>query len=66
MVELTIAEATQLLEPPIGERQLAEIIRALRIKPAGKRRTGHVGRPADTYDWTTITELHNDIARWLS
>ena len=61
---LTITEACTILQPPIGERALRDVLRALRVKPAGVRRhTG--GRPAATYDIAEICKVHAAISPWL-
>ena len=67
MAELafTIPEAVTMLNPAISEEQLREIIRALRWEPAGRKYTGHAGRPTLTYEWTQITRLHAAISPWL-
>jgi hypothetical protein len=62
---VTVAEAVTLLRPPIGERALRDILRALAITPCGRRRAGNTGRPADLYDWADLTRLHAAIRPWL-
>lgn len=65
-VALTLAEACAVLDPPIGERALYDIVHALpRIRPCGRRWTGGMGRPADLYDWGELTRLHAAVAPWL-
>ena len=66
-VALTIPEAAAsgLLVPPLSEHQLRVIIRALRIPPAGVRRTGCTGHPQHTYDWAELARLHSAISPWL-
>lgn len=64
-VALTIAEATAILNPPVTERQLRAIIRALHIPPAGTRRNGHIGHPQHTYDAGEILRLHAALTPWL-
>src|SRR5260221_14336339 len=64
-VAVTVAEAIPLLRPPIGERALRDILRALTIPPCGRSWTGTTGRPADLYDWGEITRLHGALAPWL-
>ena len=63
---LTIPEAVTLLSPPIGERALRDIVRALAIPPCGQRRNGRPGKPTDLYDWATIVKLHGALAPWLA
>ena len=62
---LTLAEAAQILNPPMTERQLRQIITALGWQPAGNRPNGKRGRPAATYPWTDITQLHAALVPWL-
>jgi len=64
-VAVTVAEAVTLLNPPIGERELRDILRALHIPSAGRRWTGNSGRPASLYHWDQITRVHAAIAPWL-
>ncbi len=64
-VGLTLAEAAQLLDPPMTERQLRTIIRALGIPPAGTRPSGHPGRPILTYRWSELAGLHRALVPWL-
>ncbi len=65
-VALTLGEAVTLLKPEIGERALYDIVHALpRIRPCGRRWTGGMGRPADLYDWSELTRLHEAITPWL-
>lgn len=62
---LTLAEASQVLEPPIAEPQLREIVHALRWKPSGHRQTGRAGHPHATYPAEAIMRLHRAIVPWL-
>lgn len=64
-VALTPGEAAMLLNPPLTAAQLREIIRALRWEPAGRKYTGHAGRPEYTYDWEQIARLHEALLPWL-
>jgi hypothetical protein len=61
---LTLAEAAAWLDPPVTQDQLAEIVHALRIRPAGKRPSGR-GRPARAYDAGELMLLHTAIRPWL-
>jgi hypothetical protein len=61
-VALTLAEASQVLDPPMSEHQLRAIVTALRWEPAGYRHTGRAGRPAPAYDATRLLELHAALA----
>lgn len=54
-----------MLTPAISEDQLREIIHALRWQPAGRKYTGHAGRPTLTYEWQEITKLHEALLPWL-
>lgn len=54
----TLAEAVPLLNPPITETQLRQIIHALHWQPTGRRYTGRSGRPADTYSADRLFKLH--------
>jgi hypothetical protein len=57
-VALTLAEASQVLDPPMTAAQLRTIVRALGWQPAGYRYTGRSGHPAATYSATRLLELH--------
>jgi hypothetical protein len=61
---LTLAEAAAWLDPPVTQDQLAELVHALRIQPAGKRPQRR-GRPAHAYDAGELMELHSRIRPWL-
>lgn len=62
---LTLAEASEVLDPPIGEKQLREIVHALRWKPAGHRHDGRKGHPKATYPAEAIMKLHRALVPWL-
>lgn len=62
---LTVDEAVAWLDPPMTRRQLADILQALKIPPAAKRR-GPRGRPAHAYDAAEVFRLHAAIAPWLA
>ena len=64
-VQLTLAEACDVLRPEISEKQLRRIIQALRWQPAGTRPNGHPGRPQAVYDYDQITKLHAALTPWL-
>lgn len=66
MVALTLAEAATLLDPPMTEQQLRQIVTALRIPAAGKRDTGRAGRPAPTYDAAALMKLHCALVPFLT
>lgn len=63
-LQFTIAEAASLM-PPLTERQLATIIRALGWKPAGRKHTGRAGHPAHTYDAGEMFRLHNALLPFI-
>jgi len=65
-VQLTLAEASNVLCPYIGEDHPHAIIKALHIEPAGTRRLGKRGRPHDTYDYPTLLRLHAAISQFLT
>jgi hypothetical protein len=57
-VTLTLAEAAQVLDPPLSERQLRDIVRALCWEPDTVRRTGRPGKPVAAYDAARLMKLH--------
>lgn len=57
-VAFTLAEAAEVLDPPMSERQLRMLVKALGWKPAGSRFTGRSGHPYRTYDMARIQRLH--------
>ncbi len=57
-ITFTIAEAVTILNPPMTERQLRQIIGALGWKPAGYRHDGRPGHPHPVYDSARIMGLH--------
>ena len=61
MIQLTLAEAAEVLEPSMSEDQLRQIITALRWQPDGVRYTGRAGRPVATYDATRLFKLHTAL-----
>lgn len=65
-VAVTLAEACALLNPPVTERQLRQIIAALGWRPCGARHDGHPGRPHAVYNWAEITRLHSALLPWLT
>jgi hypothetical protein len=64
-VAFTLAEACEILDPPMTEQQLRLIITALALTPAGNRYTGKAGRPHPTYDAATILRIHAALLPWL-
>lgn len=65
-VTLTLAEATEILDPPLPVRQLRSIVRALGWQPAGYRHTGRAGRPAPAYSAERIMALHAALLPFTS
>lgn len=65
-VTLTLAEAAQVLDPPMTERQLRMIVNALELPAAGRRRRAHTGRPLDTYDVAELMRIHAALTPWLT
>jgi len=64
-VTLTIAEACEVLDPPIGERQLRTIIQALAWTPDGWRRPHGRGHPTALYHAHRLFTLHHALTPWL-
>jgi hypothetical protein len=64
-VAFTLAEAATILDPPMTEQQLREIVHALRWKPDGWRRTGRRGHPFPTYDAQQLLRLHAAVVPFL-
>lgn len=64
-VTLTLSEAAAILDPPVSEQQLRQIITALRWKPAGWRHRSGRGHPWPEYDATRIIRLHAALLPFL-
>ena len=64
-VALTLAEAAKVLNPPLTERQLRQIITALGMQPSGARHDGRPGHPRATYNASEILRLHAAVAPFL-
>jgi hypothetical protein len=62
---LTLAEAAQVLDPPITERDLRAIVAALHWEPAEVRRNGHSGRPPAAYNATRLMRLHAALVPFM-
>ena len=62
----TLAEAAQILDPPMTEAQLRAIITALGWQPDSHRRTGRAGRPIACYNATRMMQLHAAVAPFLA
>ena len=65
-VTLTLGEAAAVLNPPVTEQQLRQIVSALGWKPAGNRHIGKRGRPWPVYDATRLLELHAALVPFLA
>jgi len=63
--DLTLAEAAQVLRPPMTEKQLIMVVAALNLPPSGVRHTGRDGRPRRTYPWADLSRLHAALLPWL-
>jgi hypothetical protein len=61
-VALTLAEAAAVLEPPMAEQQLRQIVTALGWQPDAWRRTGRPGHPAPMYHAERLMRLHAALA----
>ena len=61
----TVAEACTVLNPPLTENQLRELIHALGWKPDGWRRTGRSGHPFPTYRAEELLRLHAAVVPFL-
>ena len=64
-VAFTLAEAATILDPPMTERQLRQIVSALGWEPDGHRYTGCSGRPVATYRAERILKLHGVLVSFL-
>jgi hypothetical protein len=62
---LTLAEAAQVLDPPITERQLRAIVAALHWEPAEVRHNGRTGRPPAAYDAARLMRLHAALVPFM-
>jgi 2-keto-3-deoxy-L-rhamnonate aldolase RhmA len=62
----TVEDAAALLDPPMTVEQVRALIRAAAIPPAGQRRTGRRGRPAEVYDAATLLRAHAALAPFLA
>lgn len=65
-VTLTLAEAAQVLDPPMTEQQLRKIVRALGWQAADQRRTGKPGHPAPAYPAAGLMRLHAALVPFLN
>ncbi len=64
-VTLTLSEAAQVLDPPMTERQLRQIITALGWQPGEWRRTGRIGHPFPAYPAADLMRLHAALVPFL-
>ena len=65
-VTLTLSEAAAVLNPPVTEQQLRQIVSALGWKPAGNRHTGKRGRPWPVYNADELLRLHAALVPFLA
>lgn len=63
---LTLAEAAEFLDPGLDEWRLRLLVKALGIRPTGRRRLGRLGPPQHVYDAAELIELHAAVAKWLA
>jgi hypothetical protein len=64
-VTLTLAEAATILDPPLTEAQLRELVHALRWKPQAVRRTGRPGHPVAVYPADDLMRLHAALVPFI-
>jgi hypothetical protein len=64
-VALTLAEAAMVLDPPVTEQQLRQIVTALGWKPSGWRRRPTRGHPFPEYSAEQILKLHAALVPFL-
>ena len=64
--DLTLAEASAVLNPPMTEKQLRQIVRALGWQHAGTRPSGRAGHPPLTYDAARLMALHRALLPFLA
>lgn len=62
---LTLSEACEVLDPPMTEKQLRQIVRALGWQPSGTRPNGRAGHPPLTYDAARLMALHRALLPFL-
>lgn len=62
---LTIAEAAEILEPPMAPADLRAHIIALRWQPAEYRRSGRPGHPVPAYPAERILGLHAALVPFM-
>lgn len=61
----TVEDAADLLDPAMTAEQVRALVKAAGIQPAGHRRTGRRGRPAEAYDAEVILRAHAALAPFL-
>lgn len=64
-VPLTLAEASAILNPPLSEKQLRQLVGALGWQPTGARHDGRPGHPRATYNASEILRLHAAVTPFL-
>lgn len=64
-VTLTLAEAAMVLDPPVSEQQLRQIVTALGWQPHGWRPRNGRGHPWPEYDATQLIRLHAALLPFL-
>jgi len=64
-LQFTLAEASSILDPPLSEAQLRDIIRALRWPAAGVRRSGRAGHPVNCYQARDLLDLHRALTPFI-
>jgi HNH endonuclease len=60
--DITIGEATQILDPQMTASQVKALIAIAGIQPCGLRRTGKPGQPARTYPYAEVMDAHLEEA----
>ena len=61
----TLAEAAEVLDPPISVSQLEHLVAAACLPPRGTRHQPRGGRPPRTFPIAEIQRLHTAFVPWL-